>query len=268
MTPSAFMPRRRGDELGSMTSSGTGPDRLPNRTVLASASTSSAQRCRISLLEAVQQSEHAQQRPVRVSISTGSPATEQGALLVKADGMPGEAAGPGDGQAAGGLGQDDLLGAGDLFGRFSVNPPPEGGMDFAGDIVLDISSQHGVLVSRRIRPSPRLRTPTPPSSTLRACSPPGSSEQTEPTGVQASWDFLASRSGRQLWNAEMRREPLQPNELGLIIRPGFCLAKGIDAQDLLLLILCASDLMVQAERKSSPSCLLPEERADLSRDDP
>ncbi len=49
---------------------------------------------------AVQQGEDAQQRLVRVGIGTG-PAAEQGTLLVKGDGSPGEVSGCGGGQAAG-----------------------------------------------------------------------------------------------------------------------------------------------------------------------
>jgi hypothetical protein len=59
---------------------------------------------------AVQQGQDAQQRLVRMGIGTGGPAAEQGALLVKGDGLPGEAAGGGGGQGPGGVGQDDLAG--------------------------------------------------------------------------------------------------------------------------------------------------------------
>ena len=51
---------------------------------------------------AVQQGEDAQQRLVRVRAGAGGPAAEQIALLVQGDGLPGEAAGCGGGQAAGG----------------------------------------------------------------------------------------------------------------------------------------------------------------------
>ena len=53
---------------------------------------------------AVQQGENAQQRLVRMGIGTGCPAAKQDALLVKGDGLPGEASRRGGGQVPGGAG--------------------------------------------------------------------------------------------------------------------------------------------------------------------
>ncbi len=61
----------------------------------------------------VQQGEDAQQRLVGMGIATGGPASEQVALLAEDQGLAGEAPGRGGGQPVGGVGQDDLAGAGE-----------------------------------------------------------------------------------------------------------------------------------------------------------
>jgi hypothetical protein len=71
----------------------------------------------------VQQGEDAQKRLVRVGIGAGCPAAEQGALLVKGDGLAGEAPRCGGGQAPGGVGQDNLLAPGET--ERSFGPPQD-----------------------------------------------------------------------------------------------------------------------------------------------
>ena len=93
---------------------------------------------------------------MRVSIVAAGPAAEQGTLLVKGDGLPGEAAGRDGGQGPGGVGQDDLAGAGDAEELPQDGQPPLARLGHGGQERLDVvhAGQRPVLLVPRAGQEP------------------------------------------------------------------------------------------------------------------
>jgi hypothetical protein len=86
----------------------------------------------------MQEREYPDQGLMRVSIGVGGPAAEQGALLVEGEGAAAEGVGFLGGQAFGGVGQQQVLGAGEAEELPQHGQPSLAGLGHVGEECLDV----------------------------------------------------------------------------------------------------------------------------------